>query len=68
MLGSEVITNSEDVTKLDRYHARRYRFGIGEGIIDMPPGNSLPLECNAAFMNGGILLVYQTQCLPVCSI
>lgn len=37
----------------DEYLVRRYQLGIGEGVIDLPPGGALPLECNAAFLNGG---------------
>ena len=37
----------------DFYRRRRYVLGIGEGTTDLPPANSFPLECNAAFLNGG---------------
>ena len=36
------------------YHTWRCRSGVGEGIVDFPPGQSFPLEANLDFMNGGI--------------
>lgn len=34
------------------YHEERYKWGIAEGIIDLPPGNCFPLESNLVYMNG----------------
>lgn len=34
------------------YIIHRYKFGIGEGIVDLLPEKAFPLECNADFMNG----------------
>ncbi|ESO93946.1 hypothetical protein LOTGIDRAFT_182349 [Lottia gigantea] len=41
--------NIEDEVK---YRELRYRLGIGEGIVDIPPGNSFPLESNLVFLKG----------------
>ncbi|XP_070582270.1 putative transferase CAF17 homolog, mitochondrial [Ptychodera flava] len=37
---------------LTEYDTHRYLHGIPEGIKDLPPGNSLPLESNLDYMNG----------------
>lgn len=34
------------------YHEERYKWGIAEGITDLPPGNCFPLESNLVYMNG----------------
>ncbi|KAL5009718.1 hypothetical protein ScPMuIL_012023 [Solemya velum] len=34
------------------YHESRYRWGIAEGMLDLPPGNCFPLESNLEYMNG----------------
>jgi transferase CAF17, mitochondrial len=36
----------------DDYTTHRYRLGIGEGIIDLPPEKSFPLESNCDYMHG----------------
>lgn len=36
----------------DSYSILKYRLGIGEGVSDLPPGNCLPLECNADYLHG----------------
>ena len=36
------------------YRQRRFYFGIGEGCLDFPPEESLPLDSNGAFLNGGL--------------
>lgn len=36
----------------DRYRMLRYKLGLGEGVDDLPPGNCLPLECNADYLHG----------------
>ena len=47
----EGYTVLEDDTE---YQMRRLEWGIPEGVQDLPTGNSLPLESNLVFMNGGI--------------
>ena len=37
----------------EQYDSLRYRWGIPEGPVDLPPGNCLPLESNLTIMNGG---------------
>ena len=37
----------------EEYTLHRYQWGVPEGVVDLPPGESLPLESNLAFMNGG---------------
>lgn len=34
------------------YRSYRYKLGIGEGVIDHPPGNCLPFDTNIDFLNG----------------
>lgn len=34
------------------YHEHRYTLGIGEGIVDFPPGKCFPMECNCDFLHG----------------
>ncbi|GFR76516.1 IBA57 homolog, iron-sulfur cluster assembly [Elysia marginata] len=41
-----------NVASEEEYTAWRYRLGLPEGVLDLPPGNCLPLESNLAFMNG----------------
>lgn len=41
-----------DVEPEEDYHRRRYQWGIGEGVVDLPPGDCFPLESNALFLNG----------------
>ena len=48
-----VVENAECCGDESVYHTRRYIYGLGEGVVDMPPGSSLPLESNAEFLNGG---------------
>lgn len=36
----------------DSYRTYRYKLGIGEGVIDHPPGSCLPFDTNVDFMNG----------------
>lgn len=47
--GEESLTCSN---RGDKYRELRYRWGIPEGPMDLPPGNCLPLESNLAYMNG----------------
>lgn len=60
-LGSRVILSSgtnactvlENATETEgSYVERRYQLGVGEGLIDLPPGGALPLESNLVFLNG----------------
>lgn len=64
LLGVRVIT-TKDVNLLtllpqdsfkfiqgNSYRTYRYKLGIGEGVIDHPPGNCLPFDTNVDFMNG----------------
>ncbi|XP_033629814.1 putative transferase CAF17, mitochondrial [Asterias rubens] len=37
---------------VDEYRLHRYRWGVPEGVIDLPQGESLPLESNLEYMNG----------------
>ena len=48
-----VIENAECCSDESVYQTRKYIYGLGEGVVDMPPGSSLPLESNAEFLNGG---------------
>ena len=50
---SNVLEKAQETSDDNFYRRRRYQFGIGEGTTDLPPANSFPLECNAAFLNGG---------------
>lgn len=34
------------------YRMHRYRYGVGEGVQDLPPGKSFPLEANCDYMHG----------------
>ncbi|KAK3798050.1 hypothetical protein RRG08_034610 [Elysia crispata] len=45
-MGNADLVSEEDYTRW------RYQLGIPEGVLDLPPGNCLPLESNLAFMNG----------------
>lgn len=36
----------------DQYTAHRYAFGVGEGVVDHPPGKCFPLEANCDFLHG----------------
>lgn len=36
----------------DSYRTYRYKLGIGEGVMDHPPGSCLPFDTNVDFMNG----------------
>ncbi|XP_069104473.1 putative transferase CAF17 homolog, mitochondrial isoform X2 [Argopecten irradians] len=42
----------KEETSEDEYHTQRYQSGIGEGVVDLPPGNCFPLESNAVYLNG----------------
>ena len=49
--GSELVVSPEE-----DYHEARYRQGISEGIVDLPPGNCFPLESNLVYLNGGLFV------------
>ena len=51
-MGNADLVSEEDYTRW------RYQLGIPEGVLDLPPGNCLPLESNLAFMNGGQLILF----------
>ncbi|CAG8503389.1 3721_t:CDS:2 [Racocetra fulgida] len=40
----------------NEYKIRRILYGIPEGIEDLPPGSSLPLQCNFDYMRGNFPL------------
>lgn len=42
----------ESVQQPNHYRELRYRLGVGEGISDLPPGTSFPLECNGEYLHG----------------
>ncbi|XP_038074601.1 putative transferase CAF17 homolog, mitochondrial isoform X1 [Patiria miniata] len=48
---TRLIPNSTEAG-VDDYTLHRYQWGVPEGVIDLPMGESLPLESNLAFMNG----------------
>lgn len=52
--GAELTDSLPDCTQcpLDWYAVHRYRWGVPEGVIDLPPAEALPLESNLAYMNG----------------
>jgi folate-binding protein YgfZ len=37
---------------INEYTSHRYKFGVGEGIVDLIPEKSFPLESNCDYMNG----------------
>ncbi|XP_055887699.1 putative transferase CAF17 homolog, mitochondrial [Biomphalaria glabrata] len=47
----ETIESSSNTTEKD-YRIHRYKNGIPEGVVDLPPGSCFPLESNLALMNG----------------
>lgn len=47
----EVVNDCEEVKGV--YDAIRYKIGLSEGTVDLPPGHCLPLESNLVFLNGG---------------
>ena len=53
---SDVLTDSHTVCDDRTYNKRRYTVGLSEGPVDLPPGNCTPLESNAVFLNGGMLI------------
>ncbi|KAH9525602.1 Iron-sulfur clusters incorporation protein [Bulinus truncatus] len=56
-LGNRVLTEHENPEILSNatekeYRIHRYKLGVPEGVVDLPPGNCFPLESNLAIMNG----------------
>lgn len=49
---SQIFNIISEPDKKATYRALRYNLGIGEGIIDLPPGNCLPLEANCDYLHG----------------
>lgn len=47
----ESLSNVEDGS-IDEYTTHRYKLGICEGIVDLPPEKSFPLESNCDYMHG----------------
>ena len=41
-----------EITSEDEYTKLRYQLGIGEGVADLLPGKSFPLECNCDYLHG----------------
>ncbi|ELT96468.1 hypothetical protein CAPTEDRAFT_150932 [Capitella teleta] len=50
--GMTIVENSTQADNRENYLLHRYRLGVGEGTVDLPPGSALPLESNAVFLNG----------------
>lgn len=61
-IGQRIITSKDYELKkelneiiegdINEYTSHRYKLGVGEGIIDLPPERSFPLESNCDYMNG----------------
>lgn len=63
-LGIRIVTKNEvnlhqslsfsglNLVEGDSYKLLRYKLGIGEGVLDHPPGNCLPFETNVDLLNG----------------
>jgi folate-binding protein YgfZ len=61
-IGARIITNKSHNVKdeikgateasSEQYISHRYKLGICEGIVDLPPEKTFPLESNCDFMNG----------------
>ena len=51
----DLVANAEMAPSATTYDEHRYEIGLPEGPLDMPPSQCTPLECNAVFMNGGML-------------
>lgn len=44
--------NNFEFIQGDSFRTYRYKLGIGEGVMDHPPGSCLPFDTNVDFMNG----------------
>lgn len=49
---SEALGGGAICRPIDEYREHRYKLGVGEGIVDMEPGKSFPLQSNLVFLNG----------------
>ena len=49
---SQQLRNQLQMTEEDLYTELKYKLGIGEGITDLPPASSFPLECNCYYLHG----------------
>jgi len=49
---SESLGGGAVTRPLDEYREQRYKLGVAEGIRDLEPGKSFPLESNLVFLNG----------------
>ncbi|XP_014676494.1 PREDICTED: putative transferase CAF17 homolog, mitochondrial isoform X2 [Priapulus caudatus] len=49
---SDVVTNCKVADDPQWYEKLRYRLGVGEGVVNHPPGKCFPLEANADYLNG----------------
>lgn len=58
----EVLNDCEKVK--GAYDVIRYKIGLSEGTVDLPPGHCLPLESNLVFLNGGKRKEYTSIWLP----
>ncbi|XP_071450663.1 putative transferase CAF17 homolog, mitochondrial, partial [Hetaerina americana] len=45
-------TANVQILESGHYRVHRYRLGVGEGMNDIPPGNSFPLEANCDYLHG----------------
>jgi len=48
----QIQENNLEIIAEDEYTKLRYKLGIGEGVADLPPGKSFPLECNCDYLHG----------------
>ncbi|KAG8178513.1 hypothetical protein JTE90_005406 [Oedothorax gibbosus] len=51
-LHQSLIASGLNCVEGDSYKLMRYKLGIGEGVLDHPPGNCLPFETNVDLLNG----------------
>ena len=49
---SESLGGGAVTRPLEEYREQRYKLGVAEGIRDLEPGKSFPLESNLVFLNG----------------
>ena len=49
---SEALGGGAVVRPLVEYREQRYKLGVAEGILDLEPGKTFPLESNLVFLNG----------------
>ncbi|PIK58473.1 putative transferase CAF17-like [Apostichopus japonicus] len=46
------VAGGVEVVSVEEYRRYRYQLGLAEGVDDLPPGDTLPLEDNLVFLNG----------------